>query len=69
MMAVGGRSDYSVIEPYLTAPTESRIGEASEEVGPAEYVAILRIVVWFRYLTEKRACFSQWFTVAGCPHQ
>ncbi len=28
MMAVGGWSSYSAIEPYLNAPTESRIGEA-----------------------------------------
>jgi site-specific recombinase XerD len=28
MMAIGGWSDYSAIEPYLTAPTERRIGEA-----------------------------------------
>ena len=28
MMAVGGWSDYSAIEPYLKEPTESRIGEA-----------------------------------------
>ncbi|WP_276259906.1 site-specific integrase [Haloglomus litoreum] len=28
MMAVGGWSDYSAIEPYLAAPTEGRIGEA-----------------------------------------
>jgi len=27
-MAIGGWSDYSAIEPYLTEPTESRIGEA-----------------------------------------
>jgi site-specific recombinase XerD len=26
MMAIGGWSDYSAIEPYLEAPTESRIG-------------------------------------------
>jgi site-specific recombinase XerD len=31
MMSVGGWSDYSAIEPYLTKPTESRIGEAFEE--------------------------------------
>jgi site-specific recombinase XerC len=28
MMAIGGWSDYSAIEPYLAEPTESRIGEA-----------------------------------------
>jgi len=28
MMAIGGWSDYSAIEPYLTEPTERRIGEA-----------------------------------------
>jgi integrase len=28
MMAVGGWSDYSAIEPYLAKPTESRIGDA-----------------------------------------
>lgn len=28
MMAIGGWSDYSAIEPYLKEPTESRIGEA-----------------------------------------
>jgi len=28
MMAVGGWSDYSAIEPYLAAPTEARIGDA-----------------------------------------
>jgi hypothetical protein len=28
MMAIGGWSDYSAIEPYLAAPTESRIGDA-----------------------------------------
>jgi integrase len=28
MMAVGGWSDYSAIEPYLAEPTEGRIGEA-----------------------------------------
>jgi hypothetical protein len=28
MMAVGGRSDYSAIEPYLAEPTEARIGQA-----------------------------------------
>ena len=28
MMAIGGWSDYSAIEPYLTDPTERRIGEA-----------------------------------------
>ena len=28
MMAIGGWSDYSAIEPYLAAPTERRIGEA-----------------------------------------
>ena len=28
MMAVGGWSDYSAIEPYLKEPTESRIGQA-----------------------------------------
>ncbi|MFC6938928.1 tyrosine-type recombinase/integrase [Salinirubellus sp. GCM10025818] len=28
MMAIGGWSDYSAIEPYLTEPTETRIGEA-----------------------------------------
>jgi len=27
-MSIGGWSDYSAIEPYLAAPTESRIGEA-----------------------------------------
>lgn len=27
MMAIGGWSDYSAIEPYLREPTESRIGE------------------------------------------
>lgn len=35
MMAVGGWSDYSAIEPYLKEPTESRIGEAFEEAGVA----------------------------------
>jgi site-specific recombinase XerC len=28
MMAVGGWSDYSAVEPYLAEPTEGRIGEA-----------------------------------------
>jgi integrase len=28
MMAVGGWSDYSAIEPYLKEPTENRIGQA-----------------------------------------
>ena len=28
MMSLGGWSDYSAIEPYLTEPTETRIGEA-----------------------------------------
>ncbi|ATW88161.1 hypothetical protein halTADL_1385 [Halohasta litchfieldiae] len=28
MMAIGGWSDYSAIEPYLAEPTERRIGEA-----------------------------------------
>jgi integrase len=28
MMAVGGWSDYSAIEPYLAEPTKGRIGEA-----------------------------------------
>jgi len=28
MMAVGGWSDYSAVEPYLKEPTEGRIGEA-----------------------------------------
>ena len=28
MMAIGGWSDYSAIEPYLAEPTECRIGEA-----------------------------------------
>lgn len=28
MMAIGGWSSYSAIEPYLDAPTESRIGQA-----------------------------------------
>jgi hypothetical protein len=28
MMAVGGWSDYSAIEPYLAEPTEGRIGKA-----------------------------------------
>ncbi len=28
MMAIGGWSDYDSIEPYLAAPTESRIGES-----------------------------------------
>ena len=28
MMAIGGWSDYSAIEPYLTEPTERRIGDA-----------------------------------------
>lgn len=28
MMAIGGWSDYSAIEPYLAEPTEGRIGEA-----------------------------------------
>lgn len=28
MMAIGGWSSYSAIEPYLDAPTESRIGDA-----------------------------------------
>ena len=28
MMAIGGWSDYSAIEPYLTEPTERRIGNA-----------------------------------------
>ena len=28
MMAIGGWSDYSAIEPYLAAPTERRIGDA-----------------------------------------
>jgi integrase len=28
MMAIGGWSDYSAIEPYLNEPTETRIGEA-----------------------------------------
>lgn len=28
MMAIGGWSDYSAIEPYLKEPTEGRIGEA-----------------------------------------
>lgn len=28
MMAVGGWSDYSAIEPYLKEPTQARIGEA-----------------------------------------
>ena len=28
MMAIGGWSDYSAIEPYLAEPTEKRIGEA-----------------------------------------
>lgn len=32
MMAVGGWSDYSAIEPYLKEPTEARIGEAFKEV-------------------------------------
>ncbi len=27
-MAIGGWSDYSAIEPYLTEPTERRIGVA-----------------------------------------
>ncbi len=31
MMAIGGWSDYSAIEPYLTEPTETRIGEAMRE--------------------------------------
>lgn len=35
MMAVGGWSDYSAIEPYLKEPTESRIGEAFREAGLA----------------------------------
>lgn len=30
MMSIGGWSDYSAIEPYLAAPTESRIGEAMQ---------------------------------------
>jgi len=33
MMAVGGWSDYSAIEPCLNEPTESRIGEAFGESG------------------------------------
>lgn len=33
MMSVGGWSDYSAIEPYLTKPTESRIGEAFASGG------------------------------------
>jgi hypothetical protein len=28
MMAVGGWSDHSAIEPYLKEPSESRIGDA-----------------------------------------
>ena len=31
MMAVGGWSDYAAIEPYLAAPTESRIGQAMRQ--------------------------------------
>jgi integrase len=30
MMSLGGWSDYSAIEPYLTEPTEARIGEAMQ---------------------------------------
>ena len=33
MMAVGGWSNYSAIEPYLKEPTEGRIGEAFDEAG------------------------------------
>lgn len=33
MMAVGGWSDYSAIEPYLNKPTEGRIGEAMRGVA------------------------------------
>jgi hypothetical protein len=29
-MAVGGWSDYTVIEPYLAEPTEKRIGDAMQ---------------------------------------
>jgi len=35
MMAVGGWSDYSAIEPYLKEPTEARIGEAFRGGEPA----------------------------------
>lgn len=31
MMSLGGWSDYAAIEPYLAAPTESRIGEAMRD--------------------------------------
>ena len=34
MMAIGGWSDYSAIEPYLAAPTEGRIGEAMRTASP-----------------------------------
>jgi integrase len=30
MMAIGGWSEYTAIEPYLAAPTEARIGEAMQ---------------------------------------
>jgi len=36
MMAVGGWSDYSAIEPYLKEPTEGRIGEAFANAGVAD---------------------------------